>query len=63
MTPKQIGIAIRKARGQRSLTEVAQQAGVTRHQVKAIEEASRAYTVLTLVDVCKAVGVKVALTK
>jgi len=56
MTPKQIGAAVRKARGQRSISEVAEAAGLERHQVTGIEQATKAYTVLSLLALCKAVG-------
>ena len=56
MTPKQIGAAIRKARGQRSIREVARSAGLHRDQVTGIEKATKAYTVLSLLALCKAVG-------
>lgn len=56
MTPKQIGAVVRKARGQRSISEVAEAAGLNRHQVRAIEQAETAYTVLSLLALCKAVG-------
>ena len=60
MTPKQIGAAVRKARGQRSISEVAEAAGLNRHQVRAIEQAATAYTVLSLLALCKAVGLRLA---
>ena len=41
MTPKQIGAAVRKARGQRSISEVAEAAGLERHQVTGIEQAKK----------------------
>jgi DNA-binding phage protein len=56
MTPKQIGAAVRKARGQRSISEVAEAAGLNRHQVRAIEQAETAYTVRSLLALCKVVG-------
>ena len=56
MTPYQIGKAIRKARGERSIREVAGAAGIHRDQVTGIEQATRAYTVLSLLALCKAVG-------
>ena len=56
MTPKQIGDTIRKARGQRSIRQVAGAAGLHRDQVTGIEQATRAYTVLSLLALCKAVG-------
>ncbi len=58
MTPKQIGAAMRKARGQRSISEVAMAAGLERHQVTSIEQAKKAYTVLSLLALCKAVGLR-----
>ena len=56
MTPKQIGKAIRKARGQRSIREVAGTAGLHRDQVTGIERATKAYTVVSLLALCKVVG-------
>lgn len=56
MTPKQIGAAVRKARGQRSIREVAGTAGLHRDQVTGIERATKAYTVVSLLALCKAVG-------
>ena len=41
MTPKQIGASVRKARGQRSISEVAEAAGLERHQVTGIEQAKK----------------------
>jgi hypothetical protein len=56
MTPKQIGAAVRKARGQRSIREVAGAAGLHGDQVTSIEQATKAYTVLSLLALCKVVG-------
>jgi len=56
MTIKQIGASVRKARGQRSISEVAEAAGLERHQVTGIEQATKAYTVLSLLALCKVVG-------
>jgi hypothetical protein len=56
MTTKQIGEALRKARGQRSVREVSGAAGLHRDQVTGIEQATKAYTVLSLLALCKAVG-------
>jgi len=56
MTPKQIGAAVRKARGQRSIREVAGAAGLHRDQVKGIEQATTAYTINSLLALCKVVG-------
>ena len=58
MTPKQIGAAMRKARAQRSISEVAEAAGLERHQVTSIEQGTKAYTVLSLLALCKAVGLR-----
>jgi transcriptional regulator with XRE-family HTH domain len=58
MTPKQIGAAVRKARGQRSIREVAGAAGLHRDQVTSIEKATKAYTVLSLLALCKVVGLR-----
>jgi len=59
MTPKQIGAAVRKARGQRSIREVAGAAGLHRDQVTSIEQATKAYTVLSLLALCKVVGLRI----
>lgn len=59
MTTKQIGASMRKARGQRSIREVASAAGLSRHQVTGIEQAETAYTVQSLLKLCKAVGLHV----
>ena len=56
MTPKQIGAAVRKARGQRSIREVAGASGLSRHQVTSIEQGTTAYTINSLLALCKAVG-------
>lgn len=59
MTIKQIGAAVRKARGQRSISEVAEAAGLERHQVTGIEQATKDYTVPTFLRLCKVLGVTV----
>ena len=56
MTIKQVGAAVRKARGQRSIREVAGTAGLHRDQVTGIERATKAYTVVSLLALCKVVG-------
>lgn len=56
MTPKQIGTAVRKARGQRSIREVAGAAGLQRHQVTGIERATKDYTMPTFLRLVKALG-------
>ena len=56
MTPKQIGAAVRKARGQRSISEVAEAAGLERHQVTGIEKATKAYTMPVFLKLVKALG-------
>ncbi len=58
MTYRQIGAAMRKARGQRSISEVAESAGLERHQVTSIEQATKAYTVLSLLALSKSVGLR-----
>jgi len=58
MTIKQIGAAVRKARGRRSISEVAEAAGLERHQVTGIEQATKAYTVLSLLALCKVIGLR-----
>ena len=60
MTPKQIGAAVRKARGQRSIREVARAAGLHRDQVTGIEAGTKAYTVQSLLKLCKALGLGLA---
>ena len=61
MTPKQIGAAVRKARGQRSIREVARAAGLHRDQVSGIEKGTTAYTMPTFLALCKAVGLRLVL--
>ena len=61
MTPKQIGAAVRKARGQRSVREVAGTAGLHRDQVTSIEAGTKAYTINSLLALCKAVGLRLHL--
>ena len=61
MTPYKIGIAIRKARGDRSLREVAEAAGVNKDQIMSIESASTNYTIETLTKVAKEVGCAVVI--
>ena len=56
MTPKQIGAAMRKARGQRSIREVAGAAGLSRHQVTGIEQATKEYTMPVFLRLVKALG-------
>jgi hypothetical protein len=56
MTTKQIGKAIRKARGQRSIREVARSAGLHRDQVTGIEQATKAYTMPVFLKLVKALG-------
>ena len=63
MNPKQIGAAVRKARGQRSIREVAGAAGLSRHQVTSIEGASTNYTILSLIALSKAVGLRIVLSE
>lgn len=58
MTPKQIGAAVRKARGQRSVRQVAGAAGLHRDQVAGIETGTKAYTVQSLLKLCKVVGLR-----
>ena len=58
MTPRQIGAAMRKARGQRSIRHVAGAAGLSRHQVTGIEDGSKAYTINSLLALCRVVGLR-----
>lgn len=58
MTTQHIGAAIRKARGARSIRQVAAAAGLHRDQVKAIEEARTNYTIGSLLALCREVGVE-----
>lgn len=60
MTPKQIGAAVRKARGQRSIRQVAGAAGLHRDQVAGIEAGTKAYTIHSLLALCKVVGLRLA---
>lgn len=61
MTLKQIGAALRKARGQRSIREVAGAVGLHRDQIKGIEQGTTAYTMPTFLALCKELGVKIEL--
>ena len=58
MTPKQIGALLRKARGQRSVRQVAGAAGLHRDQVAGIEAGTKAYTIHSLLALCKVVGLR-----
>jgi len=58
-TKQQIGEAILKARGEMSKRQVAIQAGMTWHQIEAIETGSTNYTIESLMAVCKVVGLEV----
>lgn len=58
MTPKQIGAAMRKARGPRSIRQVAGAAGLHRDQVAGIEAGTKAYTIHSLLALCKVVGLR-----
>ena len=58
MTTRQIGEAVRKARGQRSIRQVAGAAGLHRDQVSGIEAGTKAYTIHSLLALCKAVGLR-----
>ncbi len=60
MTTRQIGAAVRKARGQRSVRQVAGAAGLHRDQVAGIEAGTKAYTIHSLLALCKVVGLRVA---
>ena len=59
MTPEKLGDTIRKARGKRSQRSVAKAAGISRHQLVAIEQASTNYTRMTLFALAKEVGVDI----
>ena len=59
MTAKQIGASMRKARGQRSIREVAAAAHLSRHQVTSIEQATTNYTIQSLMALAKVVGVTI----
>lgn len=59
MTTKQIGAAIRKARGTRSIRNVAEASGLNRHQVTAIEQGTTAYTMPTFLRLAKEVGASI----
>lgn len=61
MTPKQIGAAVRKARGERSIRSIAAQAGLHRDQVTGIEAGTIAYTMPTFLRLCATLGLKVRL--
>lgn len=53
-----IGAAVRKARGRRSISEVARAAGLQRHLVTSIERGTRAYTVVSLLALCQVLGMR-----
>lgn len=59
MTPTQLGKAIRKARGDRSIRDVSIASGLNRHQVTAIETAATNYTIGSLMALCKVLGVSI----
>ena len=63
MTPKQIGALLRKAREKRGWTwnRTATESGLKADQIKGIEQASKAYTVLSLLALCKVVGLRLVL--
>jgi len=61
MTPKQIGAAVRKARGERSIRSIAAQAGLHRDQVAGIEAGTIAYTMPTFLSLCKVLGLTIRL--
>ena len=61
MTPKQIGALLRKARGQRSVRQVAGAAGLHRDQVAGIEAGTKASTINSLLALCKVVGLRLHL--
>lgn len=63
MTPKQIGATLRAARKACGWTwnRAATESGLKPDQVKGIEEGSKAYTVQSLLKLCKAVGLHVQL--
>lgn len=63
MTPKRIGAAVRKARGQRSIREVAGVAGLSRHQVTSIEQGTTAYTINSLLALCKVIGLRLSFSE
>lgn len=56
MTTQQLGTLIRKARGKRSIREVAMASGLHRDQVKAIEAGRTAYTMPVFLRLCEALG-------
>ena len=56
MTHTQIGAAVRKARGQRSIREVARSAGLHRDQLTGIEQATKEYTMPVFLRLVKALG-------
>lgn len=58
MTEKETGEVMRKKRGERSLRDVAEEAGITPRQIQDIEQARTAYTYRSLLALAKAVGAK-----
>jgi transcriptional regulator with XRE-family HTH domain len=63
MNAQQIGKALRKARGTRSIREAAPACGLSRHQVTSIESASTNYTIGSLLALCKELGCTITITK
>ncbi len=59
MTTTTIGTTIRKARGDRSIREVARVSGLSRQQVMNIEQAATNYTIHSLLTLVKEVGVTI----
>ncbi len=62
MNEKKTGEVLRKKRGERSLRDVAEAAGVTPRQVQDIEQARTAYTYRSLLALAKAVGAQIKLS-
>lgn len=65
MTPKQIGALLRKAREARGWTwnRTATESGLKADQIKGIEQASNAYTINSLLALCKVLGLRLHLVE
>ena len=63
MTPKQIGALLRKAREKRGWTwnRTATESGLKADQIKSIEQASKAYTFNSLVQLCSVLDITIEL--
>ena len=60
MTPEQIGSLLRKAREKRGWTwnRTATESGLKADQIKGIEQGTTAYTINSLLALCKGIGLR-----